>query len=106
MVKAPAGALRAKSDIAAPATRSARSRRPRKRIGKPPFLDGAKLAKLHGADPVSWALGHAAVHGRFADGDLAAILAHRASATSGPARQAGETASLQDGTAAWQGFGQ
>jgi hypothetical protein len=64
------------------------------------------LAKLHGPDPVSWALGHAAVHGRFAEGDLAGILAHRFSAASGPAHQAGEIASLQDGTAAWQGFGQ
>jgi hypothetical protein len=64
------------------------------------------LAKLHGAAQVSWALGHAAVHGRFADGDLAAILAHRASAAPGSAHRAGETASLQAGTAAWQGFGQ
>jgi hypothetical protein len=70
------------------------------------MAEAVTLAKLHGADPVSWALGHAAVHGRFADGDVAAILAHRASATSGPAHQAGETASLQDGTAAWGGFGQ
>src|SRR4029453_14621330 len=59
--------------------------------------EAGTLPKPHGADPVSWALGHAAVHGRFAEGDLAAILTHRASATSGPARQAGEPASLQDG---------
>ena len=70
------------------------------------MAEAVTLAKLHGADPVSWALGHAAVHGRFADGDVAAILAHRASAAPGPAHRAGETASLQTGTAAWQGFGQ
>lgn len=64
------------------------------------------LAKLHGAPQVSWALGHAAVHGRFGEGDLAAILVHRASAAPGSARRAGETASLQAGTAAWRGFGQ
>jgi hypothetical protein len=63
------------------------------------------LAKLHGAAQVRWALGHAAVHGRFADGDLAAILVHRASAAPGSAHRAGETASLQAGTAAWQGSG-
>jgi hypothetical protein len=72
------------------------------------MAEAVTLAKLHGADPVSWALGHAAVHGRFAEGDLAAILTHRASTADGTqdTHQAGETASLQDGTAAWEGFGQ
>jgi hypothetical protein len=70
------------------------------------MAEAVALAKLHGASPVSWALGHAAVHGRFGESDLAAILAHRASAAPGAMRHAGETASLQTSTAAWQGFGQ
>jgi len=70
------------------------------------MAEAVALAKLHGASQVSWALGHAAVYGRFGEGDLAAILAHRASAAPGPQRRAGETASLQTGTAVWQGFGQ
>ena len=36
------------------------------------------LAKLLGAEQVDWALGHAAVHGRFAEADLASILDHHA----------------------------
>jgi hypothetical protein len=70
------------------------------------MAEAVALAKLHGAPQVSWALGHAAVYGRFSEGDLAAILAHRASAAPGSQHRAGETASLQTGTAAWQGFGQ
>ncbi|MGW0040078.1 IS21/IS408/IS1162 family transposase, partial [Gordonia sp. NPDC003376] len=34
-----------------------------------------ELAALHGGNDVDWALGHAAVHGRFATGDLDSILA-------------------------------
>ena len=33
------------------------------------------LARLHGQVRVDWALGHSAMFGRFADGDLASILA-------------------------------
>jgi hypothetical protein len=54
---------------------------------------------------VDWALGHAGTAGRFADGDLAAILAHQASANPGASRQAGETASLAQGTSGWARFG-
>ena len=36
------------------------------------------LAKLFDAAEVDWALGHAAVHGRFAEADLASILDHHA----------------------------
>jgi DNA replication protein DnaC len=36
-----------------------------------------ELAKLVGAGEVDWALGHAAVHARFAEADLASILASR-----------------------------
>jgi hypothetical protein len=70
------------------------------------MAESVALAKLHGTSQVSWALGHAAVYGRFGEGDLAAILAYRASAAPGSAHRATETASLQAGTAAWRGFGQ
>jgi hypothetical protein len=63
------------------------------------------LAKLAGTDPVNWALGHAAVHGRFGEGDVAAIVTHRAAAAAGEATRAGEDHSLQPGTRAWEGFG-
>ncbi len=69
------------------------------------MADAVGLAKLAGAEVVDWALGHAAVHGRFAEGDLASIVAHRASALPGGAHQAGEAHSLQPGTSAWKGFG-
>jgi hypothetical protein len=61
------------------------------------------LARLHGPDRVDWALGHAALFGRFGDGDLSAILASRPAPTR---RSAGESHSLQGGTKAWEGFGQ
>lgn len=63
------------------------------------------LAKLGDPAAVNWALGHAAVTGRFAEADLTAILAHRASAGTGPSRAASETASLAQGTGGWAGFG-
>ncbi|MCY7286994.1 MAG: IS21 family transposase, partial [Cryobacterium sp.] len=40
-------------------------------------------AKLVGTGQVDWALGHAAVHARFAEADLASILAHDAAAEHG-----------------------
>jgi hypothetical protein len=40
------------------------------------MADAVALAKLHGTEPIDWALGHAAVHGRFGERDLAAIVAH------------------------------
>lgn len=63
------------------------------------------LAKLSGVEPVNWALGHAAVYGRFAEADQASIIAHRASVTAGDAQQASEDHSLQAGTGAWKEFG-
>jgi len=69
------------------------------------MADAVAVAKLSGAEAVNWALGHAAVYGRFADADLASIIAHRAAAAAGDTRQAGETHSLQAGTDAWKGFG-
>jgi hypothetical protein len=59
------------------------------------------LAKLGDPARVGWALGHAAVTGRFDEGALAAILAHQATLTPGPARRAAEHASLAQGTAGW-----
>ena len=63
------------------------------------------LAKLVGVERVNWALGHAAVMERFADGDLESIVDHAGRGTTG-ARQHSEVASLQPGTAAWEGFGE
>jgi hypothetical protein len=67
------------------------------------MADALSLARLHGVDRVDWSLGHAAIYGRFADGDLAAILASRPVEGRHRAR---EDHSLQDGTKAWEGFGQ
>ena len=52
-----------------------------------------QLAALHGAAAADRALGKAAAAGRFADGDLAAILAHQAAAAGGEPSRAGEQAS-------------
>ncbi|WP_420446909.1 IS21 family transposase [Candidatus Poriferisodalis sp.] len=60
------------------------------------------LARLHGAERLDGALGAAAMFGRFADGDLASILA------ADPPRQrrrADDVHSLQPGTAAWGRLG-
>jgi hypothetical protein len=69
------------------------------------MADAVAVAKLSGVEAVNWALGHAAVYGRFAEADLASILAHRASASPGDACQASEDHSLQSGTDAWKEFG-
>ena len=69
------------------------------------MAEAVALAKLHGVARVNWALGHAAVYGRFAERDLPAILAHQAAATPGAARHASQDHTLQAGTAAWEGFG-
>lgn len=70
------------------------------------MADAVATGKLLGAGPVDWALGHAAVNGRFAEADLAAILAHHARSRSGPMLQAGESRSLTQGTAGWAALGQ
>jgi len=64
------------------------------------------LAKLHGSGPVNEALERCASYGRFADGDLASILAHQQQATiiQLPLR-ASEERSLQASTRSWEGFG-
>jgi len=64
-----------------------------------------QLAALHGAGAVDRALGQAAAAGRFADGDLAAILAHQACAAAGEPSRAGEQSSLAQGTSGWARHG-
>ncbi len=64
------------------------------------------LAKLFDATDVDWALGHAAVHARFAEADLPSILDHHArGGPAGPVHQAGEERSLTQGTSSWARFG-
>jgi Mu transposase, C-terminal domain len=60
-----------------------------------------QLAALHGAVATDRALGQAAAAGRFADGDLAAIVAHQACAAEGEASRAGEQRTLAQGTGGW-----
>lgn len=72
---------------------------------RPKMAEALSLAALHGSPTVDWALGHAAVMGRFAEGDLASIITHHASAASGEASSAGEDHTLQPGTSTWEGFG-
>ena len=64
------------------------------------------LAKLFDPAEVDWALGHAAVHGRFAEADLASILDHHTGThTSTEQHRAGEDHSLTQGTSAWARLG-
>ena len=60
------------------------------------------LARLHSTERLDWALGAAAMFGRFADGDLASILAADAP---GQRRRADDAHSLQPPTAAWGRLG-
>jgi transposase len=66
------------------------------------MAEAVELSRLHGVDRVDWALGHAGSYGRFADGDLASVLA---AYPPGQRRAADEAHSLQAGTSAWEGFG-
>ena len=71
------------------------------------MAEAVDLAKLHDAAQVNDALVAAAAAGRFADGDLAAILAHQqagAKVLAFPARVS-EEQSLQSSTRSWEGFG-
>ena len=64
------------------------------------------LAKLFDPAEVDWALGHAAVHGRFAEAGLGSILDHHAGArTSDEQHRVGEDHSLTQGTSAWARLG-
>ena len=62
-----------------------------------------ELARIYDAEAVDWALGHAAVSGRFGEGDLASILARREARRE--TSSASETHSLQGSTRDWEGFG-
>ena len=65
-----------------------------------------ELAALVGTEPVDAALGVAAAAGRFAEGDLLAIVEHRANGASIAALVvADEDHSVQPGTSAWATFG-
>lgn len=62
-----------------------------------------QLSALAGRADVDWALGHAAVHGRFATGDLDSILP--AKGLDLTLRGAGEDTSLAQGTIGWNMLG-
>jgi transposase len=71
------------------------------------LAEAVAFAKLHGDEAVDEALRVAADAGRFADGDLAAILAHYqdgGKVIAFPVR-ASEERSLQRSTRSWEGFG-
>jgi transposase len=70
------------------------------------MAEAVDLAKLYGSGPVNEALDRCASYGRFADGDLASVLAHQQTATVIPLPQpAGEERSLQTSTRGWERFG-
>jgi hypothetical protein len=66
------------------------------------MAEAVTLARLHGAERVDWALGHAATFDRFAEGDLASILAAH---PTGVRHRADEHHSMQPSTKAWEHFG-
>lgn len=67
------------------------------------MAEAVALAKIAGQAEVDHALGTAAIHGRFANKDLASIL--NAALTSTTTHAAGETRSLTQGTAGWAAIG-
>lgn len=69
------------------------------------MAQAVQLAALHGTAAADRALGQAAAAGRFADGDLAAIVAYQASAAAGEPSRAGEASSLAQGTGGWARHG-
>jgi len=71
------------------------------------MAEAIDLSKLHGPEQVSRALATCTEAGRFADGDLQAILSHQQQ-TAGVIQlplRASEDSSLQPSTRAWEGFG-
>lgn len=70
------------------------------------MAEALSLAKLFDPVEVDWALGHAAVHGRFAEADLSSILDHHARAPKAGEHRASEDSSLTQGTSAWARLGQ
>jgi hypothetical protein len=72
---------------------------------RPHMAEAVALAKLHGTTLVDRALGIAAAAGRFADGDLAAVVNHERDKTvAAHATRPSETHSLQPGTGTWSDF--
>jgi hypothetical protein len=69
------------------------------------MAEAVDLAKLHGPGPVNDALERCASYGRFADGDLASVLAHRQSSGDLILFPTPEDRSLQRSTRSWEGFG-
>jgi transposase len=69
------------------------------------MAEAVSLAKLRDPVGVDWALGHAAVNGRFGERDLASILAHHDQTRPGPVHAAGEQCSLTQGTSGWAALG-
>lgn len=69
------------------------------------MTEALALAKLFDPVEVDWALGHAAVHGRFAEADLSSILDHHATRPAAGEHRASEDSSLTQGTAAWAQLG-
>lgn len=69
------------------------------------MTEALALAKLFDPVEVDWALGHAAVHGRFAEADLSWILDHHARAPKAGEHRASEHSSLTQGTSAWAQLG-
>lgn len=70
------------------------------------MAEAVALAKLFDPGEVDWALGHAALHSRFAEADLPSILNHHAaSGGAGQAHTAGEDRSLTQGTSGWAALG-
>ncbi len=73
------------------------------------MAEAVDLAALHDAAVVDRTLGQAATAGRFAHGDLAAILSHQAGDPdhgAGQPARAGEHNSLAQGTAGWAALGE
>jgi hypothetical protein len=70
------------------------------------MAEALSLAKLFDPVEVDWALGHAAVHGRFAEADLSSILDHHARAPKAGEHRASEDSSLTQGTSAWARLGE
>ena len=69
------------------------------------MAEAVDLAKLHGSQQIERALRTCADAGRFADGDLAAILGHQQSTGELLLFPAPEERSLQRSTRSWEGFG-
>ncbi|MBV9949358.1 MAG: hypothetical protein JOZ69_21115, partial [Myxococcales bacterium] len=70
------------------------------------MAEAVDLAKLHGTVEIERALRTCADAGRFADGDLAAILTHQQQTGELILFPAPEERSLQRSTRSWEGFGQ